>query len=341
MIKMTHTILGAGGPVANALTRQLTNTNETIRLVSRKPAKITGENITWQKADLLNYNEVLAAAKGADVIYLVAGLVYDAAVWKVQWPVIMRNVINVTKATGARLIFFDNVYMYGLVDGPMTEDTPYHPNSKKGQIRANIANMLMDEVKAGNIRATIARAPDFYGTDSLNSFVDMMVISNYAKNKTAQWIGNPNKKHNFILIEDAGKALYLLGQNPDSDNQVWHLPTAPAITGKQFIEIAAQVYKVKPKYMSIKRAMLWIFGLFNKLVMSGVEMYYQYNHDYIFDSSKFEKAFNFKPSSYEDGIKELSETLYQGKSPKGRKGNKVRKLKGRKIFPFSGFFIIS
>ncbi len=308
-----HTILGAGGPVANALTRELMNANETIRLVSRKPVNTTGKNVTWQKADLLNYDEVLSAAKGSTIIYLVAGLVYDKDVWKQQWPIIMQNVINVTKATGARLIFFDNVYMYGLVNGAMTEDTPYHPSSVKGSIRAGIANMLMDEVKAGNINATIARAPDFYGTDSTNSFVDMMVLSKYAAGQSAQWIGDAGKKHNFIFIEDAGKAMYLLGQNPDSANQIWHLPTPPAITGKQFIEIAASVYKVKPRFFSIKKYMLWLIGLFQKVVMGTVEMYYQYDHDYIFDSSKFEQAFNFKPTSYEDGITEMSKTLYKPK----------------------------
>jgi nucleoside-diphosphate-sugar epimerase len=308
-----HTILGAGGTVANALTRELINANETIRLVSRKPVNITGKNVTWQKADLLNYDEVLAATQGSTVIYLAAGIVYDAAIWQVQWPVIMQNVINATKATGARLIFFDNVYMYGLVDGAMTEDTPYRPCSKKGQVRAGIANMLMDEVKAGTIRASIARAPDFYGTDSLNSFVDMMVITKYAAKQTAQWIGNPNKKHNFIYIPDAGNAMYLLGQNPDSDNQVWHLPTPPAITGKEFMEIVARAYGVKPKFMALRKFMLWLVGLFQKVVMGTVEMYYQYDHDYIFNSSKFEKAFNIKPTSYEDAIKELSETLYKAK----------------------------
>jgi nucleoside-diphosphate-sugar epimerase len=308
-----HTILGAGGTVANALTHELINANETIRLVSRRPVNITGKDLTWRKADLLNYDEVLAAAQGSTVIYLAAGIVYDAAIWQVQWPVIMQNVINVTKATGARLIFFDNVYTYGLVDGAMTEDTPYRPSSKKGKIRAGIANMLVEEIKAGNIRASIARAPDFYGTDSLNSFVDMMVITKYAAKQTAQWIGNPNKKHNFIYIPDAGKAMFLLGQNPDSDNQVWHLPTPPAITGKQFMEIVARAYGVKPKFMVLRKFMLWLIGLFQKVVMGSVEMYYQYDHDYIFDSSKFEKAFNFKPTSYEDAIKELSETLYRPK----------------------------
>jgi nucleoside-diphosphate-sugar epimerase len=306
-----HTILGAGGPVANALTKELLDHNQTIRLVSRRPVDIKGNNLSWKKADLLNYNEVQEAAKGSTVIYLCAGLVYDINVWREQWPVIIQNVINVAKENNARLIFFDNIYMYGLVNGPMMEDTPYHPSSEKGKVRAGIANTIMDEVKAGKLRATIARAPDFYGTSSKNSFFDMMVLDKYAQKQSAQWMGDPNKLHNFIYIPDAGRAMYLLGQSPESDNQVWHLPTAPVMTGNQFIELAARIYGVKPKFMRIRKVMLWIIGLFNKVIAGAVEMFYQSSHDYIFNSDKFEKAFNFKPTSYEEGIKEVSRTIYK------------------------------
>jgi nucleoside-diphosphate-sugar epimerase len=306
-----HTILGAGGPVANALTKELSDHNETVRLVSRKPINPRDKNITWQKADLLNYNEVLKATKGSTVIYLCAGLVYDAKIWAQQWPIIINNVINATKAANARLIFFDNVYMYGLVKGPMTEETTYNPISEKGKVRAKIADQLMAEVKAGNIRASILRAPDFYGTDSQNSSFDMMLLAKYAKKETAQWVGDPKKKHNYVYIPDCGKAMYLLGQNPQSDNQIWHAPTAAPLTGKEFINMAANIYQVKPKFMSINKFMLWVFGLFNKVVAGVVEMFYQYDHDYIFNSDKFEKAFNFKPTSYEDGIRHISQTLYQ------------------------------
>ena len=306
-----HTILGAGGPVANALTRELIQHNETIRLVSRRPVETKGDNITWKKADLLNYDEVLEAARGSKVIYMCAGLVYDAEIWRQQWPIITDNLIKVTKETGARLIFFDNIYMYGLVKGPMTEDTPYNPCSEKGKVRVAVAKQIMDEVKAGNINATIARAPDFYGTDSQNSSFDMMVLANYAKKQTAQWIGDINVKHNFIYIPDAGRAMYLLGQSPESDNQIWHLPTAPVKTGKEFIELTARIYGVKPSYFSLKKWMLWTVGLFQKVVAGAVEMYYQYDHDYIFNSDKFEKAFNFKPTSYQEGIKHMSETIYK------------------------------
>ncbi|MDB5155568.1 MAG: hypothetical protein JWR50_275 [Mucilaginibacter sp.] len=307
-----HTILGAGGPVATALTHELENNNETVRLVSRKPITPGKPTTTWQKADLLNYSELQAATAGSTVIYLCAGLVYDKNIWREQWPIIIQNVINVSKANKARLIFFDNVYMYGLVKGPMTEETPYNPVSEKGKVRAGVANTLMNEVKAGNIQASIARAADFYGTNSMNSSFDMMLLDKYAKKQTAQWLGDPNKLHNFSYIPDMGKAMYLLGQHPESDNQVWHLPTAPVMTGKQFIELAAGIYNTKPKYMHVGKLLLFILGLFNKTIMGAVEMYYQYNHDYIFDSSKFEKAFNFKPTSYADGMKHMSETLYKG-----------------------------
>ena len=306
-----HTILGAGGPVANALTQELLKHNKTIRLVSRKPSKITGANLSWQKADLLNYNEVLEATKGSAVIYLCAGLVYNAKIWQQQWPVIMQNFINAAKASNARLIFFDNVYMYGLVDGPMTEETSYNPVSEKGKVRVKIADQLMAEVKAGNIQASILRAADFYGTDSQNSFFDMMVLDKYAKKQTAQWIGSTKVIHNFTYIPDAGKAMYLLGQNPQSDNQIWHAPTAAPLVGKEFINMAANIYRVKPKFMRVTKFMMWVFGLFNKVVADSVEMYYQYNHDYNFNSDKFEKAFNFEPTSYEDGIRHMSETLYK------------------------------
>ena len=306
-----HTILGAGGPVANALSRQLVDNHQTVRLVSRKPIATPGQNMSWKKADLLIYSELLEAIKGSDVIYLTAGLVYDKKIWAAQWPVIMENMINLAKETGARFIFFDNVYSYGLVNGQMKEDTPYNPCSVKGEIRAKIATRLMDEANAGNINASIARGADFYGTETNNGILDLMVLDKFAKKQNAQWIGDVSKLHNFSFIPDMGKGMYLLGQSPDSDNQLWHMPTAPPLTGKQFIEMAAGIYGVQPKHFALKKWMMQVFGLFNKPVAEIVEMYYQYDHDYVFNSDKFEKAFKVKPTSYADGIKLMSETLYK------------------------------
>jgi nucleoside-diphosphate-sugar epimerase len=313
-----YTILGAGGTTANALQTELLRNNKKARLVCRRPIKTGGENISWVKADLLSYPETLAACKGASVIFLCAGLGVNTEDWKNWWPVITQNAIDVSKAVGSRLIFFDNTYMYGVVDGVMTESTPYNPCTIKGEIRAKIAEHLMDEVRAGNLSASIARAGGFYGTDSMMSVFDSLVLDKYSKRHWAQWLGNPDYYHNFTFIPDAGKALFLLSQHSESDNQIWHVPTAAPKKGKELIEIAAGIYGVKPSYLSIRRPVLKLMGLFSPKAAHVAEMYFHFDRDYNFNSSKFEKAFDVTPTSFSAGIKEMSDTNYKKQSFGGR-----------------------
>ncbi|MEP7258446.1 MAG: NAD-dependent epimerase/dehydratase family protein [Flavitalea sp.] len=305
-----HTILGAGGPVANSLTKELITHGCQLRLVSRKPVTLF-PGVDWRHADLKNVSEVIEAVKGSSVIYMCAGLQYNKKIWAAEWPVIMNNIIAAARSTQARLIFFDNVYMYGYVKGPMLENTPYQPSSVKGGIRSAIATQLMESVKTGDITATIARSADFYGAESLNSFYDSMVLAKYAKREKAMWLGNINSKHSFTYIPDAGKAMYLLGQNSSSDNQVWHLPTAPALTGKDFINLAATEFHRKPEFMTVNKLMLQALGLFKPMIGETAELYYQYQYDYVFDSSKFEKAFQMPPTAYAEGIRQLKEGFFR------------------------------
>ena len=303
-----YTILGAGGPVANSLTNVLSAAGEKVRLVSRKPIQ-SSANTNWVKADLTEFESVKKAVQGSAILFMCAGLQYSKEVWAVQWPVIMQNLIDAAKFTGARLIFFDNVYSYGQVNGFMTEDTPYKPASTKGEIRAKIATQLMEEAKAGNIKASIARAADFYGAESMNSFFDSMVLARFAKKQKPMWLGNANTLHSFTYVPDTGKALYKLAQDSHSDNQVWHVPTAPSLTGKEFIQLAARIFDAKPSYTQVNKFLLNTMGLFNKLIKETVEMYYQYQHDYMFSSEKFEKNYGVRPTSYVDGIREFGKTL--------------------------------
>jgi nucleoside-diphosphate-sugar epimerase len=308
-----HTIVGAGGVIANEVTTELLAKGLPVRLVSRRPVtQFTGA--IWQKADLKNFAELSAAVKGSTVIYLCAGLKYDKRVWAAEWPLIMQNVINAAKQNKARLIFFDNVYMYGRVEGAMTETTPYNPCSVKGEIRARIAERLLQEIKTGNLRGSIARAADFYGAQSLNSFYDSMVLAKYAKGQKAMWLGDPRSLHSFTYVPDAGKAMAVLGLNESSDGGTWHMPTAPARKGTAFIELAASVSQCQPAYLKVNKRMLQALGLFNHLIGESVELYYQYQYDYRFDSSKFEKAFGIQPTSYEAGTSEFAQWLKKGKS---------------------------
>jgi nucleoside-diphosphate-sugar epimerase len=298
-----QTILGSGGIIANHLAKSLPQYTNKIRLVSRNPKAVTGKE-ELVSADLTSVEQVQKAVKGSDVVYLTAGLQYDIKVWQEQWPVLMQNVINACKDNNAKLVFFDNVYMYGKVVGPMTEETPFNPCSRKGEVRAEIASMILDEVAKGTLTALIARAADFYGPETNNSFLNMMVFENLKKGKSAQLMISKSLKHSFSYTPDAGKATALLGNTPSAYNQTWHLPTDMSVlTTQQIVEIAAKELNVKPKITVLPKLMIQMAGLFNPIIKESVEMLYQYDSDYIFNSDKFDTAFKFNKVFYADGIR--------------------------------------
>ena len=297
-----QTILGSSGVIGTELAKALTQYTDKIRLVSRNPKRVN-PNDQLVIADLTNAQQVLSAVEGSEVVYLTAGIQYKISEWQKQWPVIMKNVIDACKTHKSKLVFFDNVYTYGLVKGWMKEDTLVNPVSKKGEVRAQIAQMIMSEVERGNLDAIIARAADFYGPNTPLSFATVTVFHNLKKGKKAQWFLDANKKHSMTFTPDAGKATALLGNTKTAYNQIWHLPTDKnALTGKEFIEIAAKEFGVKPEYVVLKKWIIQLVGVFIPVVKESSEMLYQNEYDYLFDSSKFEKAFNFVPTSYKDGI---------------------------------------
>lgn len=299
-----YTILGAGGVIANELAKELLDKKKKVRLVSRKPIPIPGVMETIA-ADITDPLQTRRAISGSSMVFLCAGLAYNHKIWEAAWPKIIQNVIHSCSEAGIPFVFFDNVYMYGRVDGPMTENTPYHPVSRKGEIRALVAGKIMDRVKEGRLTATIARSADFYGPGADKTGVlNLLAISKLAKGKTANWMGSDRYTHSYTYIPDAAKGLYLLSQDSSTFNQIWHLPTTnPAPNGKEYIEMIAKILDVKPRYMKLTGFMIRLAGLFDVQVAELYEMLYQCNYPYVFDSSKFEKHFNFKPTGYEDGLR--------------------------------------
>lgn len=301
-----QTILGSGGSIGNELAKVLKNYSKKIRLVSRNPKAVNQDDDLFP-CDLIDGAKLSEAVKGSEVVYLLAGLKYEAKTWQQMWPVIMKNTIEACKTHNAKLVFFDNIYMYDPKCIPfMTEDCPINPNSKKGEVRARIAGMIHDEMKKGNLSAVIARSADFYGPGKINSVLIISVYENFLKGKKANWFSSLDFVHSFTYTPDAAKAVAILGNDPKADNGVWHLPTAKEPpTGRQWIEAFANEMNVKPRIQLATALLIKIMGLFNPLMREFVEMLYQYDRDYIFDSSKFEKTFNFKPTDYAVGIKEI------------------------------------
>ncbi|MBX3252821.1 MAG: NAD-dependent epimerase/dehydratase family protein [Chitinophagaceae bacterium] len=300
-----QTILGAGGDIGKLLAKELKRYTDKIRLVARNPQQVNGNDELFT-ANLLDADEVNAAIKGSDIAYLTVGLTYDVRVWQKQWPVIMQSTIDACIAHNCKLVFFDNVYMYDKNAIPnMTEGSPINPPSKKGKVRAQLVQMINEAIADKGLKAIIARSADFYGPGAKNGILNILVTDNYAKGKTANWQSDTTKIHSVTYTPDAAKATAILGNTESAYNQVWHLPTSPEkLNGRQLIDIAAKAANRKPSFLVLSPFLMKTVGLFSRKIKELVEMQYQNNQDYFFNSEKFNKAFQFTPTSYEEGIKQ-------------------------------------
>jgi len=299
-----QTILGANGTIGSILAKELVTYTDKIRLVSRYPRKVN-ETDELFPADLSNTAVVDQAIAGSDVVYLVVGFDYKLEVWEEKWPKLVKATISACIKHNARLVFFDNVYMYDINSIPhMTEDSPYNPPSKKGAVRKQIAQMIMDEVKAGRLMALIARSADFYGPANDKSMVIEMVYKNLLKRKAANWPVDKNKKHSFTFTPDAAKATALLGNTDDAYNTIWHLPTDKnVLTGSEFVALFAKEMNSPNRTFVLPVWMIKLIGIFMPVMKEFPEMMYQYDRDYFFDSSKFDKRFKFRTTTYQEGVK--------------------------------------
>jgi nucleoside-diphosphate-sugar epimerase len=301
-----QTILGAGGTTGIELAKQLINYTKDIRLVSRNPKKVN-ESDHLMSADLSNPLKLDEAVKGSEIVYVTIAFEYKTSIWKEKWPSFMSNLIRSSKKHNAKIVFVDNVYMYDPnYLSNMTEETPINPVSEKGKIRTEIFRMLMNAVGRKDVIVLVARGADFYGPGVEKSAMTLTVYNNLLKNKSPQWIGKLDVLHSFTYSKDIGKALALLGNTPDAYNQVWHLPTANVkMTTREWIELFMKAMNKKKKIQTIPNWAIGVLGIFIPILKEIKDVYYQFDRDYFFDSTKFNKRFNFTPISPEEGVREI------------------------------------
>lgn len=303
-----QTILGSGGAIGRDLAKELKQYTDKIRLVSRHPKAVNTDDELFP-ADISNPENIDKAVEGSEIVYLTVGFDYNIKVWRETWPKVIQATIEACAKHNAKLVFFDNVYMYAPEAlQNITEESPINPISKKGIVRKQLAEMIFEAVNAGRIQALIARGADFYGPNNTTSFLIETIYKPLKQGRRAMLLAASDKEHSYTYTPDAAKATALLGNTPDAYNQVWHVPTDPGILSqKEWVDLFAKELNVKPRYFVMPKWFIGILGLFVPFMRETYEMLYQWDRDYNFNSSKFEKRFNVFPTSYQEGVKMVIE----------------------------------
>src|ERR1019366_3928333 len=252
-----QTILGANGQIAEGLAKELKlKYTSDIRLVSRNPKKVNDTDLL-SPTNLMDAAKTDEAVKGSEIAYLTVGLPMDTKIWTIQFPIIMRNVIDACKKYNTKMVFFDNTYMYPQNDNVLTEESKFAPIGQKGEVRKIIASMLLQEIKLKQIEAVICRAPEFYGAGKTQSITNNLIFENIKRGKKLKVFLNDNKLRTLIWTPDASKAMALIGNTSDAYNQTWHLPCDDnRLTYKQLIDLASNIYGKQFQYSIISKLIL-------------------------------------------------------------------------------------
>lgn len=302
-----QTILGANGQIGEELAKELKrNYTSNIRIVSRDAQKVNDTDEVFS-ADLSIKEKAIEAIKGSEIAYFTLGLPISSDLWEKQFPLILSNVIEACKINRTKLVFFDNTYMYPQDDRIQTENTPFEPIGRKGKVRRDMAEMVLKEMVSGDLEAVICRAPEFYGPRKTQSITNTLIFNNIKNVKRLKVPLCADKKRSLIWTPDASRATALIGNTPDAYNQTWHLPVDPShLTYRQLIDLASDVYGKKLKYTIIPKFVFKIGAKFNDKLKELQELLPRYEHDNIFDDSKFRNRFpKFESTSYRKGIEQI------------------------------------
>ena len=296
-----HVIFGSG-QLGLAVARELIGRSMQVRLVNRRGRAEVFDGVDVVAADAADHASARRVCQGAAVVYHCAQAPY--AEWPVKSPPIMAGIIEGAAAAGARLVYGDNLYMYGPVSGPLTEDLPYRATGPNGQTRAKLAVTLLEAHQTGKLRATIGRASDFYGPNALQSTLGERVFVPALAGKAAQVLGNPDTPHTYTFIGDFASGLVTLGERDEALGQVWHIPSAETVTTRRLVEMIFAELGAPTRLAVAPMFAISVMALFNPTMRAVKEQLYQSTQPFVVDHSKFARAFGSRHTPHLEAIRQ-------------------------------------
>jgi nucleoside-diphosphate-sugar epimerase len=283
-------VLGAGGGTGRAVVNELVRLGRRVRAVTRSGARGSlPAGVEVVAADLFDPAQTLRAIDGSSVVYHAAQPPYDK--WAGNFGRLNDSIARAAGTAGARLVFADNLYMYGPGGSPMTESTPQRATDRKGALRIALSADLLARHGRGEVEVVIGRSSDYFGPGGTNSGLGERLFGAIAQGKTANWTGNADQPHSSSYLPDLARALVMLGERDEAAGRVWHLPVMDAITGREYVERVCRAAGIPAKVAVTTPALLAMAGLFMPMAREVRVVMYQWTAPFVSDWSAFEAAF--------------------------------------------------
>lgn len=294
----TYVVLGAG-PVGRAVVTALTARDIEPVVVTRSGAALAGA--TSRRADVTDPERLAAALAGAEVVFQCAQPAYHR--WVQEFPALQAGVVDAAASVGARLVVAENLYGYGPIAGPLTEDLPLVATTRKGAVRAQMWRDLEAAHTSGRLQVVAGRAADFFGPHVDASAVGDRFFGPLAKGKAVQVVGDPDRRHTYTYVPDFGEALVRLAETPASWGRAWHVPNAPTTSTRELAERAAAIAGTDLRLKAVKPWQLRLLGTFVPALGEIPEMLYEFDEDFVVDHSAYAALLGDHSTPLDDALR--------------------------------------
>ncbi|MEV7968323.1 NAD-dependent epimerase/dehydratase family protein [Sphaerisporangium sp. NPDC088356] len=298
-----HVIVGAG-QVGSQLAESLAAEGHGVVVVSRSGSGPAVAGVTRVAADAGDAGRLTDIAKGADALYNCANPQYHR--WATDWPPMANALLTAAERTGAVLVTLSNLYGYGPVDRPMTEDLPMAAPGTKGKVRAKMWADALAAHQAGRVRMTEVRGSDYFGPGmSAQSVFGDRFTAPILAGKTAWIPADLDQPHSLTYLPDVARALAAVATDERAWGRAWHVPTSPALTIRQVAERTAAIAGAPaPRVRPLPHWVMRAAGVLSPLLRELEETRYQFVRPFIVDSSAFETTFGIAPTPLDEALKQ-------------------------------------
>ena len=294
-----HLVLGSG-PVGSGIAQRLADQGSPVTVFTRSGTGPVHPSITLAKGDAVDAAAIARHAEGAATIFNCANPPYHR--WGTDWPPMHQAIITAAERTGAVVVMMDNLYAFGADRPmPMKPTDPLLATGEKGSVRARMATELLAAHAAGRLRATLARASDFYGPGVVDASLGERVVPRVLAGKKVSVLGRVDVPHSVTYMPDVVTTMVTIGTDERAWGQAWHVPSAPAVSQRETVQAFAAAAGTTVQVGAVPSLALTLGGLFNPSLKALKEVLYQFEKPWVIDASITEQAFGLAATPLAEG----------------------------------------
>lgn len=303
----THIVVGAGA-IGRGTAAELARTGARVLLASRSGVTDAPAGVEGAAVDATDVDALVDLCQGADsIVNAMNPAKYTQ--WARDWPPIAAALLAAAEKTGAGLLTISNLYGYGEVDAPMTEDTPLAATGTKGSIRARMWTDALAAHEEGRVRVAEVRPSDYFGAAARpgHSVLNEFVLERAARGRTVRLVmGDPDAPHAWTYLPDIARLAATLVDDERAWGRAWHVPTAPARSVREVAADVAVVVGGSPVPVRLLPAPVRAALRVVPLVRELDETRHQFERPFLLDSSEAERTFGVAPTPW---LQALEETI--------------------------------